>query len=380
VHGFERVREYQTARAVENQAIRGFEDPDCFHNGHDVLKCVGDMHRNLLNTVRKTDFTTESILGIVDEYMLRPRAQDRLDALPLFHETNHRLGECIKKIEELEKRPKAPSLSKSVDHYTTAPSRASSTIGHPSMPSRSIPSQSGKTPPHDFNLGPNIRNIPSVPTYDISTHNNSEACDPFSEHVTRSQFNRRQSNNPFFNNSSPTPTWDATPAHGANSNVSSIRYDSKYNANPGENAMLSQNPFRRSLPIVSNGLKNEHKPPATIVSWNSDGQIPHSTLENEAEVGYSGFQQAPNQSINMHDLRIQPTNLGSPVAEQISNDTSQKRFSAPQRATPQWKVEDALKWRTGPDRHKLPTDRPDTSELEDRDYVRYWVYPVNLYN
>jgi hypothetical protein len=370
VHGYGCVRKYQTARAEENQTYRGFEDPDCFHNGHEVLKCVGDMHRHLLSTVRKTDFTTETVLGIVDEFMLRPRAQDRLDALPLHHETMLRLGKCMQQIEKDEEESGKTGRSNTNNRHSAARNNTSSSGEQPSISSRPASSLSR-------GLQPGIYNATSPLANDTSVRTETPAHDPFSGRIAKPRINLMHSNNPFWKKLPPsTATSESTLARGTNNNMSSIRGRGQYNSNFRVNSTTSQNPFRRSLPIIDNESKNEYKPHPILSSWKSDGQVPYAHLENEPKKRHSGFQHGAGLSIGMQESHFVPTTpISSPVAaaETSSNNFSPRLPSTPQRAPPQWKVKDALKWRMGPDRHELPSQGPDISDLEDRDYVRLYL-------
>jgi hypothetical protein len=53
---------------------------DYFHDGERVLEVVHNWHQHLRNSARKTDTVTGRLLDLVDEHMLREKAEDRIPA------------------------------------------------------------------------------------------------------------------------------------------------------------------------------------------------------------------------------------------------------------------------------------------------------------
>lgn len=74
----EQIEQAKTAQ-LQNDLVT-LQPGDYFHDGERVLEVVLDWHQHLRNSARKTDTVTGRLLDLVDEHMLREKAEDRIPA------------------------------------------------------------------------------------------------------------------------------------------------------------------------------------------------------------------------------------------------------------------------------------------------------------
>lgn len=91
------LRRYRLQRQAETDAISGFRDGDCFHNGEEALKTVHEMHEYICHNLRTSDHITMSTLAMVkdmlDDSDLRP------NAIQLWKRSRRTLDDAQKKLE-----------------------------------------------------------------------------------------------------------------------------------------------------------------------------------------------------------------------------------------------------------------------------------------
>ena len=81
------VLQYQRDRRAEVKQSMDLDGEHLFHDGHDVLNSVHDMHQAVFKKVGLSDHITVKILQLVDEEMLLNEEEPRYSAKQVFHKS-----------------------------------------------------------------------------------------------------------------------------------------------------------------------------------------------------------------------------------------------------------------------------------------------------
>ncbi len=96
VRGWDGLQEYRRQRRIETQKIADFRATDCFHNGETTLDMVGEMHDDLIQDCKRSDYVTEAALNLIKD-MLEAEA-GRPSARNLYYKSDRILAEAHKKL------------------------------------------------------------------------------------------------------------------------------------------------------------------------------------------------------------------------------------------------------------------------------------------
>ena len=96
--GWYRVLEYRRRRQDEVKKLLDLDGEHLFHDGHDVLPIVQDIHEHIIKTARDIDHITIEILRLVNEEMLLKEGEPRYSAKQVFHKSKRIVEAARKKI------------------------------------------------------------------------------------------------------------------------------------------------------------------------------------------------------------------------------------------------------------------------------------------
>jgi hypothetical protein len=92
------LKEYRAERKAETNAIRGFRDGDCFHNGEKALKAVHMSHRKTRECLRWQDCITEQVIDTMIKPMLE--VDDRPTAMQVWRTSQRIFSEAEERLDQ----------------------------------------------------------------------------------------------------------------------------------------------------------------------------------------------------------------------------------------------------------------------------------------
>ena len=85
--GWNRVLEYRGRRQDEVKQLLDLDGEELFHDGHDVLSTVQDIHEHIAESARIIDHVTVEILRLLNDDMLLNENEPRYSAKQVFHKS-----------------------------------------------------------------------------------------------------------------------------------------------------------------------------------------------------------------------------------------------------------------------------------------------------
>ena len=103
VRGKDGLKEYRRRRRLETKEASNFEESECFHNGVETLDVVREMHRDLYDEVRRTDYITRAACSMVTD-MLVVESDDRPTATHLYKKSKRIIHEATDELKRSSNR------------------------------------------------------------------------------------------------------------------------------------------------------------------------------------------------------------------------------------------------------------------------------------
>ena len=97
--GWKRVLEYRNRRQDEVRGHLKLDGEYLFHDGHDVLETVQDIHEHIAKRARIIDYVTVEILRLLNDDMLLNENEPRYSAKQVFHKSRRVINATRKKFE-----------------------------------------------------------------------------------------------------------------------------------------------------------------------------------------------------------------------------------------------------------------------------------------
>ncbi|KAF2764907.1 kinase-like protein [Teratosphaeria nubilosa] len=98
VLGWQGVERYRRHRLDDTDKPPHFRGGDCFHNGKGKRRSVDEMHRQIRDNLRRSDFITGDVVDEIVKHMLHDQADARLHAKQLIYRADSVIEEACQKL------------------------------------------------------------------------------------------------------------------------------------------------------------------------------------------------------------------------------------------------------------------------------------------